>query len=561
MNATFDNRHPTSGSRLATIGKRHPMRVISAVLAALALSASAEPLSLPHLDWTPSGAATLSEEGILEIDAPPGAPGGGASARFDLRPLRGKSFRLTVSASMEGVPRPKYHYEGLKFQFSIYDRLLRRRAHVENVQQRFGDMPATTLELRFDATVHDADEASLFLGLQNATGRARFDLSTLAIEEIPSAFTITNQDYIVRYPARPDTERVTSDELRVTSDELRVTSDTGEGTLVTRHSSLVTSGDMTPRRGVMSPGGDMTEGDFQTLHDWGATLLRFQMTHCPKEAVTNIPAYLEWVRGRLNHLEGVILPMAEKYGLKVVVDLHNVPGGRVSGYSDFALFDDDSFFEALLDLWREIAARFKGDPRIYGYDFANEPFQTRPHKRDYWQVQNACAEAVRAIDPGATLIVESNHMDSPYTFAYLSPLAMDDVVYSVHMYDPGTFTHQGVGPGDPLGQTYPGVLESGGGILDKEWLRRQLAPVREFQLKHGARILVGEFSAIAWARGADRYIRDCIDIFEEYGWDWCYHAFREWKAWSVEHEGPDRDHLVPSADNPRKRALLDGFRK
>ena len=313
-----------------------------------------------------------------------------------------------------------------------------------------------------------------------------------------------------------------------------------------------------PFRGVMSPGSDMTEDDFRTLHDWGATLLRFQMTHCPSEAVTNVPAWRAWLDGRLDHLEHVILPMAGKYGLLVVVDLHNAPGGR-DGH-DWRLFDDDVFFNALLDAWRDIATRFKGDRRIYGYDFANEPFQTRRHKRDYWQVQNACAEAVRAIDPDATLIVESNHMDAPYTFSYLSPLAMDNVVYQVHMYDPGTYTHQGVGPGDPLGQTYPGVLDSGE-VLNKEWLRRKLAPVREFQRKHQCRIYVGEFSAIAWAHGAGDYIRDCIDIFEEYGWDWTYHAFREWKAWSVEHEGPDRDHMVPSADNPRKRALLEGLRR
>ncbi|MBR3086960.1 MAG: hypothetical protein IKH04_11220 [Kiritimatiellae bacterium] len=91
---------------------------------------------------------------------------------------------------------------------------------------------------------------------------------------------------------------------------------------------------------------------------------------------------------------------------------------------------------------------------------------------------------------------------APYAFTYLSPLAIDDVVYSVRMYDPGTFTHQGVGPGDPLGQTYTGVLKDGE-TLDKEWLRRQLAPVRDFQLRHHARILVGEFSAICWAPGAD----------------------------------------------------------
>ena len=33
----------------------------------------------------------------------------------------------------------------------------------------------------------------------------------------------------------------------------------------------------------------------------------------------------------------------------------------------------------------------------------------------------------------------------------------------------------------------------------------------------------------------------------------------EKKVWSVEHEGPDAEHLAPSADNPRKRALIKGI--
>ncbi len=486
-----------------------------------ARTATAAPL--PPLQWTLSGAATM-RNGVLEVNAPPDAPGGGASARFDLRPLRGKSFRLTVRASMEGVPRPKNHWEGLKFQFTIYDRLIRQRSYPENIRQRFGDMPETTLELLYDANAHDADEATLFLGLQKASGRVRFDLRTLAIEETSSAFTVTNHDWKCVYT-----------DCKAKS---------GADRWGKRY------------RGVMSPGGDMTEDDFRTLRDWGATLVRFQMTHCPPEALTDIPAWRAWLRGRLQHLERVVLPLADKYGLKVVVDLHNAPGGR-DGH-DWRLFDDDKYFRTLVSTWRAIATHFKGDRRIYAYDFANEPFQTRPRKRDYWQVQKACAEAVRAVDPDAVVIVESNHMAAPYAFSYLSPLAMDNVVYSVHMYDPGTFTHQGVGPGDPLGQTYPGVLDDGE-KLDKEWLRRRLAPVREFQLRHGARIYVGEFSAIAWARGADAYIRDCIALFEEYGWDWTYHAFREWRAWSVEHEGPDRASLAHSPDTPRKQALLDGL--
>ena len=424
-------------------------------------------------------------------------------------------------------------------------------------------MAETTLELLYDASAHDADEASLFLGLQNASGRARFDLRTLDIEEMPSAFTITNQDYIVRYTEDVFSQKEHRGHKDFSASPASVAAKDNPVNPVNpvKENAAFSAPPREPLRGVMSPGGDMTEDDFRTLRDWGVTLLRYQMTHCPPAAVTNVPAWRAWLEGRLDHLERVILPMAAKYGLRVVVDLHNVPGGR-DGH-DWRLFDNDEYFAALLDAWRDIAARCTSivqtmGPVIYGYDFANEPFQTRPHRRDYWQVQDACAKVVRAIDPAATLIVESNHMDSPYTFAYLSPLAMDDVIYEVHMYDPGTFTHQGVGPGDPIGQTYPGFLDNGE-RLDKDWLRMKLEPVREFQLKHRCRIYVGEFSAIAWAPGAGDYIRDCIELFEEYGWDWTYHAFREWKAWSIEHEGPDRDHMAPSADNPRKRALLEGL--
>ena len=84
--------------------------------------------------------------------------------------------------------------------------------------------------------------------------------------------------------------------------------------------------------------------------------------------------------------------------------------------------------------------------------------------------------------------------------------------------------------------------------------------MRKFQLEHGAKIYIGEFSAIAWAEGADRYLADCISIFEEYGWDWTYHAFREWPGWSVEHEGTGPSDMRPSADTLRKRVLLRAFR-
>ena len=86
-----------------------------------------------------------------------------------------------------------------------------------------------------------------------------------------------------------------------------------------------------------------------------------------------------------------------------------------------------------------------------------------------------------------------------------------------------------------------------------------LAPVREFQLAYNVHIYVGEFSAIRWAPGAADYLRDCIELFEEYDWDWTYHAYREWDGWSVEHGSDPKDHQPAEEPTDRKKLLLSWF--
>ena len=179
---------------------------------------------------------------------------------------------------------------------------------------------------------------------------------------------------------------------------------------------------------------------------------------------------------------------------------------------------------------------------------------------DYLGAQVRAAKAIRAIDPDRPIIFEVDHWDSAEGFKYLEPVDVPKVVYQVHMYHPGQFTHQGI-HGNPADVSYPGNIS--GQACDKNTLRQHLAPVREFQLAYNVHIYVGEFSAIRWApdNSAFRYLRDCIDIFEEYGWDWSYHAYREWDGWSVEH-GPDPDDHRPTTEpTDRKRLLLGWFGK
>ena len=122
------------------------------------------------------------------------------------------------------------------------------------------------------------------------------------------------------------------------------------------------------------------------------------------------------------------------------------------------------------------------------------------------------------------------------------------------MYEPFTFTHQGIHRG--FGTTSWPDTKKG---WTREYMVKRLAPVLEFQRRHNARIYVGEFSAVAWAPGAEKYIEDLISIFREYGWDWTYHAFRESPVWDVEKAGPSMMKMAPAPDTPRKRVLLKGF--
>ena len=106
---------------------------------------------------------------------------------------------------------------------------------------------------------------------------------------------------------------------------------------------------------------------------------------------------------------------------------------------------------------------------------------------------------------------------------------------------------------------YPGWID--GVYWNKEQMRAALKDVIEFQRKYGVPIYIGEFSVVNWAANGERWLADAIELFEEYGWDWTYHAFREAATWSLEHEGSAPRKFKRSSDNPRLRVIKESLRK
>lgn len=319
--------------------------------------------------------------------------------------------------------------------------------------------------------------------------------------------------------------------------------------------------DLPRLRGVMSPKVFRDE-DLRVLGmEWRANVIRWQLTRNWGKSGTerDLVEYDRWLEGKLDELDEV-LAAALRYGLKVVVDMHSPPGGRYPN-KDLAIFNETRYQDHWVALWEKIARRYRGDPALWGYDLINEPVQNTPPPAgvaDYLGAQVRAARAIRAIDPETPIMIEAADWDSADGYKQLDPVDVPNVVYEVHVYSPSKFTHQGVaGAGDPV--AYPGLI--GGTHWDKGRIRERLQPVRDFQLAHNVHIYVGEFGAIRWAPGAVEYLRDCIELFEEYGWDWTYHAYREWDGWSVEHGSDRKDRRPSTVTTDRMRLLLGWFAK
>ena len=501
------------------------MRISLFVVICTACSALADAMSVDvgQLKWTLSP-ETTREGNVVTVRAGDHARFAFARAVLDLKPYAGKALAFSIRGRGEKVGGEKSSL-GFKFQLCYRDEETDTLYYPE-IHGVGGTFPERAFSFTADFSNGRATQGWLTLGIQNAGGTAVYDLSSLRIEVKPGAYPrVTNGSYKQVY-----TDRVKN----------------------------------LPRlRGVMLPSVKIEERDFADLKAWGATLARYQMTgyHPAEKDRTDLAAYDRWLAGQLDRFERDVLPWGRRYGIRLVLDLHNTPGGRLPNIrGESAFCHDSALADHFVACWERIARRFKGNEDIIlGYDLVNEPQQTVKAAVDYFGIQRRAAEAVRRIDPVTPIIIESNMMDSPDWFARLPALELTDVIYQVHMYVPGNFTHQGVsgvcgGPARPIYPDPPG--------WSRETLARTLKGVRAFQQAHGARIYVGEFSAMCYADGADRYLADCISLFEESGWDWTYHAFREYSGWSVEHVNFDKQprRFDPAPENPRKDVLLAGFR-
>ena len=255
----------------------------------------------------------------------------------------------------------------------------------------------------------------------------------------------------------------------------------------------------------------------------------------------------------------------EDAGLNLVLNLHKAVGNSCDIEEEVSLMDCVELQERFIALWCALEERYHDKPAV-AFELLNEVRDVDP------EIWNALAgktiSALRNMNPSRRIIIGGICWNSPSALKDLKVYDDPDIIYTFHCYAPFEFTHQqGVLQSAPLyynrAMPYPGDIGryrdfqrfvygaeapyAGLKVMDKEFLRRELAPAFEFAAAHPEkRLWCGEFGTIRHCRleYRENYMRDVISLCKEHGIAYCV-----WNYLSTPNDG-NRFSLVD--DDSRK---------
>ncbi|BCJ49600.1 hypothetical protein Asp14428_10750 [Actinoplanes sp. NBRC 14428] len=110
-----------------------------------------------------------------------------------------------------------------------------------------------------------------------------------------------------------------------------------------------------------------------------------------------------------------LIDRCARHGLWVLLDLHGAPGGQTGTTIDDSprglpeLFMEPRYRRLTVDLWREIARRYRGNPTVLGYDLLNEPLPEQwqhVYPRELLALYADLTAAIREVDPDHLIMYE-----------------------------------------------------------------------------------------------------------------------------------------------------------
>ncbi len=140
--------------------------------------------------------------------------------------------------------------------------------------------------------------------------------------------------------------------------------------------------------------------------------------------------------------------MINRAGLKVIVDMHLIPGGGNRGVGMTKVMDDPATFDTYVEIIRKMAHTLAAeDPAQVAFEPMNEPIvDCDSDGTGLWpERQKKLFAAARASATRLTLILTGACYSNAASLAKIDPREIpdDNIIWTFHSYDPFLLTHQG----------------------------------------------------------------------------------------------------------------------
>lgn len=209
----------------------------------------------------------------------------------------------------------------------------------------------------------------------------------------------------------------------------------------------------------------------------------------------------------------------------VVLDMHAAPGGQTGDNIDDSagypfLFENPEDQQLTVDLWRKIAARYKDETTILGFDLLNEPIATYFDK-DYFNpklepLYRKITAGIREVDKNHLIFLGGAQWDS--NFKVFGAPFDDKLVYTFHKY----------------------------------WVDVNQQAIQEyvdFSRQYHVPIWMGESG-----ENTDEWITSFRELLEKNQISWCFWTYKRLNASATVasiKEPEDWDAIIKFAENPR----------
>jgi aryl-phospho-beta-D-glucosidase BglC (GH1 family) len=243
----------------------------------------------------------------------------------------------------------------------------------------------------------------------------------------------------------------------------------------------------------------------------------------------------------------------ERNGLYAVLDFHALPGSQnqhwhsdnethKAGFWAYRHFQD-----RVVHLWEALAARYRGNATVAGYNIMNEPAD--PEGAVIKPFYDRVVEAVRQVDPDHIIFLDGNRYSTDFS-AFSDAPVYQNTVYTAHDY---------ALPGFVYGGPYPGRTK--GVYVDRDQVEEAFLRRTEFMRRTGTPIWIGEFGPVFTGdpeRDEQKYqlLADQLDIYRRHGAGWAIWAYKDIGAEGLVSAAPDSPWMQRVRGIVAKKARL-----